>query len=106
MQGCFAALSMTGTVTVKPSTRSAQSIAVTSVLKLWRHGGRREPPNWLRPRAALGLIRRQAIKQLERLLLPNVLKPRVAKQAGRPNRFEDVARLEGFEPPTYRFEVC
>ena len=31
-------------VTIKPSTRSARSIAVTSVLKLWRHGGRREPP--------------------------------------------------------------
>src|SRR5439155_12206492 len=54
MQGCFAALSMTGTVTVKPSTRSARSIAVTSVLKLWRHRGRREPPIWLRPTAALG----------------------------------------------------
>ena len=36
-------------VTVKPSTRSARSISVTSVLKLWRHGGRREPPIWLRP---------------------------------------------------------
>src|SRR5213078_1284199 len=42
-------------VTIKPSRRSARRIAVTSVLKLWRHGGRREPPNWLRPRAALSL---------------------------------------------------
>src|SRR5438876_12115286 len=40
-------------VTIKPSTRSARSIAVTSVLKLWRHGGRRDPPIWLRPAAAL-----------------------------------------------------
>ena len=38
-------------VTIKPSTRSAQSIAVTSVLKLWRYGGRREPPIRLRPTA-------------------------------------------------------
>src|SRR2546430_4576758 len=30
--------------TIKPSTRSARSISVTSVLKLWRHRGRREPP--------------------------------------------------------------
>src|SRR5438445_13042689 len=41
-------------VTIKPSTRSARSIAVTSVLNLWRPGGRREPPIWLRPTAALG----------------------------------------------------
>src|SRR6266705_720123 len=40
-------------VTIKPSTRSARSIAVTSVLKLWRPGGRSEPPIWLRPAAAL-----------------------------------------------------
>src|SRR5439155_21255821 len=38
-------------VTIKPSTRSARSIAVTSVLKLWRYGGRREPPIRLRPTA-------------------------------------------------------
>src|SRR5437764_15119481 len=30
--------------TVKPSTRSARSISATSVLKLWKHRGRREPP--------------------------------------------------------------
>ena len=41
-------------MTIKPSTRSARSIAVTSVLKLWRHGGRKEPPIWLRPTAGLG----------------------------------------------------
>jgi len=37
-------------VTIKPSTRSARRVAVTSVLKLWSYGGRREPPIWLRPR--------------------------------------------------------
>src|SRR5213079_3417885 len=41
-------------VTIKPSTRSARSIAVSSVLKLWRPGGHREPLIWLRPTAALG----------------------------------------------------
>src|SRR2546427_9502860 len=29
-------------VAIKPSTRSTRSISVTPVLKLWRHGGRRE----------------------------------------------------------------
>src|SRR2546426_3359694 len=36
--------------TIKPSTRSARSISVNSVLRLWRHGGRREPPIGCGPR--------------------------------------------------------
>src|SRR2546427_141566 len=39
--------------TVKPSTRSARSISATSVLKLCRHGDRREPPVGCCPRPPL-----------------------------------------------------
>src|SRR5947208_70047 len=35
----------------KPSTRSARSISVSSVLKLWRRGVRREPPIGCGPRS-------------------------------------------------------
>src|SRR5207249_3787030 len=41
-------------VAIKPSTRSARSISVTSVLKRWRHGGLRERPIGCSPKSRLG----------------------------------------------------
>src|SRR5881392_1892073 len=53
--------------TVKLSTRSARSISVTSGLKLWRHGGRRETSHGCAPRPR-GIITLNGADNLNGLL--------------------------------------
>src|SRR5437763_246641 len=107
-------------VTIKPSTRSARSIAVTSVLKLWRYGGRGEPPIRLRPTAALGPLavtfRRSPVESPIKTAFRGVLKRRIRgghaglrKNASHPPPLDVIGSILGITfqaAQTWKRKVC